>query len=347
MSFDPRPMTPYKCPIVTIALSRTETLVFSRWPWFVLPRSPKVKLIMPSDPRPMTSYKCSIVTIALSRTETLIFCRWPWSSLSKSLKVKLIIPSYSRPMTSYKCFIVIITLSRTETLFLSRWPWYDLPKSPKVKPIIPFDQQLMTSYQRSIVTIALSRFVYEIFAVKLLKTFKEIRHLTFSRSLTSTDSSSHLTPCMPFLMRFIWDMLRWYPFYHLLCTFMYSANNLGILKRALNNLAKFSKYFSILRSRNSGIPGPNEPSEGPLEWNSLLDEIAKNQLDCSISSTSYVMDNAHLCLGRRKTEQKQDTYFASKTGHLDWYSNLTFQGHPSSNWLCYPIRDQWLPIRVL
>ena len=56
MPSDPRPMTPYKCSIVTIALSRTETVIFSRWPWSDLSRSPEVKLIMPSDSRPMIPY---------------------------------------------------------------------------------------------------------------------------------------------------------------------------------------------------------------------------------------------------------------------------------------------------
>ena len=44
------------CFIVTTALSRTETLFFSRWPWSDRSGSPHVKLIMPSDPRPIVSY---------------------------------------------------------------------------------------------------------------------------------------------------------------------------------------------------------------------------------------------------------------------------------------------------
>ena len=58
--------------------------------------------------------------------------------------------------------------------------------------------------------------------------------------------------------------------------------------------------------------------ERPLEPYSLLFMHAKNQLDCSISSTSYAMDNAHLCLGRTKNKTRLN--FASKTGHLDWFS---------------------------
>ena len=56
MPSDSWPMTCYQCSIVTIALSRTETMFFSRWPWSDLSRSAKVKLIMPSDSRPMTCY---------------------------------------------------------------------------------------------------------------------------------------------------------------------------------------------------------------------------------------------------------------------------------------------------
>ena len=122
-------------------------------------------------------------------------------------------------------------------------------------------------------------------------------------------------------MRFIWDMLRWYPFYHLLCTLIYSAKILVILKHAWNSMGKFQKYFSTLGSHNSETPWPNVPIERPLELYSLLFMHCKNQLDRLISSTSYVMDNAHLCLGRRKTKWKTRLNFASKTGHLDWYSN--------------------------
>ena len=56
MPSDPRPMTSYKRSSVTIALSCTETLFSSRWPWSDFSRSPKVKLIMPSDPWPMIDF---------------------------------------------------------------------------------------------------------------------------------------------------------------------------------------------------------------------------------------------------------------------------------------------------
>ena len=59
-------------------------------------------------------------------------------------------------------------------------------------------------------------------------------------------------------------------------------------------MVKFSKYFSTLGSHNSETPWPNVPIKRPLELYSLLYVHAKNQLDCSISLTSYVMDNAHL-----------------------------------------------------
>ena len=162
--------------IVTIALSRPETLFLADDLYLTFQGHQKVKLNMPPDVRPITYDWCSIVTKALSRTEKLFFSIWSWSDVSRSPKVELIIPFYSRPMTSYLSSIVIIALSRTETLFFSRWPWSDLSRSPEVKLITSSDQRLMTSHQRSIVTIPLSRFVYEIFVVKLLK------HLTFLRS---------------------------------------------------------------------------------------------------------------------------------------------------------------------
>ena len=213
----------------------------------------------------MTYYWCSIVTIALSRAETMFFSIWPWSDLSRSPMVKLIMPFYLRHMTSYLCCIVTIALSRTETLFLSIWPRSELSRSPNVKLIVPSDQRLITSYWRSRVTIALSRFVHDIFAVKLLKTSPEIRYLTFSGSLTSTNSSFHLTICWPFPMRFIWDMLRWYPFYYLLCTFIFSAQILVILKRVLNSMGKFQKYSPTLGSHKFETLWPNVTIEGPLE----------------------------------------------------------------------------------
>ena len=112
MPFDSRHIISYTCSTVTIALSRMETLFFSRWPWSGLPRSPKVKLILPSDSRHIISYTCFIVTIAISRTETLFFIRWPWSGLPRSPEVELIMPFDLRPMTSYTCFTITISLSR-------------------------------------------------------------------------------------------------------------------------------------------------------------------------------------------------------------------------------------------
>ena len=69
--FDSQHMIPYTCSIVTIALSRIETMFFSRWPCSDLSKSRKVKLVAPSDSHLMSSYTCSIVTIALARTETM------------------------------------------------------------------------------------------------------------------------------------------------------------------------------------------------------------------------------------------------------------------------------------
>ena len=77
----------------------------------------------------------------------------------------------------------------------------------------------------------------------------------------------------------------------------------------------------------SETPWPNVPIKRPLERSSLLYVCAKNQLDCSISSTSYVMDKTH---NFRKNKNKTRLNFASKTVHLDWYLNLTFEGHPRS-----------------
>ena len=151
-------MSSYKRSIVTIALSRTETMFYSRWPWSGLSRSPKVKLITPSDSRPISYYKCSSVTIALSLTETVFFSKWPWSDLSRSPKIKLIMPSDSRPISyySYKCSSVTIALSLTETVFFSKWPWSDLSRSPKVKLITPSDSRPISYYKCSSVSIALS-----------------------------------------------------------------------------------------------------------------------------------------------------------------------------------------------
>ena len=137
-----------------------------------------------------------------------------------------------------------------------------------------------------------------------MKTLPKIRHLTFSRSLTSTDSSFHLTICYSCPMRSIWDMLHQYPFHHLLCRFIHSAKILGILKRALNNISKFSKYFSTFWSPNFETPWLNVPIKRPLQRNSLFYVWAENQLNSLISSTSYVMDNAQLCLGRTKKKMK-------------------------------------------
>ena len=118
---DSRPISYYKCSSVTIELSLTETLFFSKWPWSDLSRTPKVKLITPFNPQPMSSYKRSIVTIALSRTET-VFLQWSWSDLSRTPKVKLITPFNPQPMSSYKRSIVTIALSHTETVF-QQWSW--------------------------------------------------------------------------------------------------------------------------------------------------------------------------------------------------------------------------------
>ena len=43
----------------------------------------------------------------------------------------------------------------------------------------------------------------------------------------------------------------------------------------------------------SETPRLNVPVKRPLERSSLLYAYAKNQLDCLISSTSYVMDKTH------------------------------------------------------
>ena len=148
-------------------------------------------------------------------------------------------------------------------------------------------------------------------------------------------------------MRFIWDMLRWYPFYHLLCTFIFSAKILVILKRALNSMGKFWKYFLTLGSNNFETLQPNVTIESLLERYSLLYVHAKNQLDCSTSSTSYVMDNAHLCLGRRKTKwNKTEFCKQNRTSRLifEWpwplrnIQNQELQLPPIS-YICHPIRD--------
>ena len=107
----------YLCSIVTTAISRTETLFFSRWPWSGLSRPPKVKLIMPSNSRHIASYTCSIVTIALSRTESLFFQQmtliWPFKVTKGQTDHAIRTWPPNLLLTSYKCCIVTIALSRT------------------------------------------------------------------------------------------------------------------------------------------------------------------------------------------------------------------------------------------
>ena len=125
MPFDSRHIISYTCSTVTIALSRMETLIFSRWPWSDLPRSPKVKLILPSDSRHIISYTCFIVTIAISRTETLFFSRWPWSGLSRSPEVELIMPFDSRHYIMYVFYSNYSAISHGNPVFLQMtliWP---------------------------------------------------------------------------------------------------------------------------------------------------------------------------------------------------------------------------------
>jgi len=105
---------------------------------------------------------------------------------------------------------------------------------------------------------------------------------------------------------------------------VFVMKNLEISFPAWNSMGKFWKYFFTLGFPNSVTPWPIVPIERPLERYSFLYVYPKNHLDCSISSTSYVMDNAHLCLGRRKTKQQNKTEFCKQnsTSRLIFESDL-------------------------
>ena len=170
-------------------------MFFSRWPWSDLSRSSKVKVIAPFDSRPMTYYWCSIVTIALILHGNPVFQHmtliWPFKVTKGRTDYVILFATYDFLSVLYSNYSAISHGNPVFQHITSIWPF----EVTNVKLIIPFDRRLMTSYLQSIVTISLSRFLYEIFAVELLKTLPEIRHLTFSGSLTSTDSPFHLTIC--------------------------------------------------------------------------------------------------------------------------------------------------------
>ena len=111
----------YWCSIVTIALSRTETLFFCRWPWSGLSRLPKVRLIMPSYSRLMTSHLCSIVTKPLSRTETPFFSRWPWSDLAYFTTYLSFAITYKLHVLIQSCIYTIFTHTIYAYLFVSEF----------------------------------------------------------------------------------------------------------------------------------------------------------------------------------------------------------------------------------
>ena len=103
-----------------MALSRTETLFTSRWPW-----SDHIRSIghqqsnWPTHPIHdlcMSSCKRSIVTIALSRTEAVLYCKWPWSA--QPFKVTKAQTDYAIRFATYKlqykCHVTI-ALSLTNT----------------------------------------------------------------------------------------------------------------------------------------------------------------------------------------------------------------------------------------
>ena len=142
-------------------------------------------------------------------------------------------------------------------------------------------------------------------------------------------------------------MDRWNRSSHSYRKRVFDTENLEILFPALNSIGKFWKYFSTFGSHNSETPWPNVPIEDLLELYLLLYVQAKNQLDCSISSTSYVMDNAHLCLGRTKTKwNKTEFCKQNRTSRLifeePWplrnIQNQDLQLLPTS-YICHPIRD--------
>ena len=59
----------------------------------------------------------------------------------------------------------------------------------------------------------------------------------------------------------------------------------------------------------------NVPVKRPLERSSLHDAYAKNQLDCLISSTSYVMDKTHN-FRKNKNKKKNEMIWNEKSKNL-------------------------------
>ena len=102
--------------IVTIALSRTETLFFSRWPWSGLSRSPKVKLIMPFDLRPMTSYKCSLSNYSAISHGNPVFQQmtliWPFKVTKGQTDYSIRSAIYDFLLTFYSNYSAISLRSR-------------------------------------------------------------------------------------------------------------------------------------------------------------------------------------------------------------------------------------------
>ena len=179
MPSDLRPITSYQCYIITIALSRTETLFLSRWLWSGFSRSPKVKLIMPSDSRPISYYKCSYVTIALSLTDT---------ARNEFLDSKDVGNEEHEELTKIHKLQSSVPTSFCNT---GSWPGFSrslghcsFEKRRKV------DSLTLKTLIRQKVFI-MKGFHCILFAVKTLINFSENQHLTFSRSRCSTETKFH------------------------------------------------------------------------------------------------------------------------------------------------------------
>ena len=101
--------------------------VFQQMTLFCLPRSPKVKLIMPSDSRHIISYMCFIVTIALSRPETLFFSWWPRSVLSVTKRQTDYPPASGRKGLEF--YNLRIKLFHSFYICMSYAKWFRLERS--------------------------------------------------------------------------------------------------------------------------------------------------------------------------------------------------------------------------
>ena len=177
-------------------------------------------------------------------------------------------------------------------------------------------------------TNTLYRFVCEIFDVKLLKA---------SPKSDIWLSQGHWPELIP---RFSWGPIRpcqcasneiyCVDFPSTVCfihwiTFFYSEKNFEywILPKITRvNFQNSSQLWGLITPGPLDRPNP----ECLVQLHSLLYVAGKNQLNCLISSTSYVMTIAHLCLGRTKTNLTSEMLSLVKAGDIAFLSSLTTQG---------------------